>query len=58
MELWQLAHAIPINVLAVGDAVLFVLVTLALILRLFLLLIVVVTALVKQRRVRVVQDVL
>ena len=46
-ELRQLAHPVPFNVLAVGDAVLFVLVALSLILRLFLFIFVVVTTLVQ-----------
>ena len=58
MELGQLAHPIVIDLSAVGDAVFLVFVTLALVLRLLFLLVLVVSALVKQRRVRVIQNVL
>ena len=58
MELRELAHAITLDVLAVGNAIFFILVALALIRRLFIILFFVIAALVEQRRVGVVQYVL
>ena len=49
MELRQLPHTVPIDILAIGNAIIGVFITLALILRLLIILFFVITALVQQR---------
>ena len=48
MELRKLSHAIAIDVLAIGNAVIRVFITLALILRLLIVFLLIITALVQQ----------
>ena len=58
MELRELAHAVAIDILTVGNAIILVLIALTLVLRLFIVFLFVIAALVQQRRIRVVQNVL
>ena len=58
MELRQLSHAVTLDILAIRDAILFIFVALALILRHFFIFFLIVASLIKQGRVRIVQDVL
>ena len=51
MELGKLPHAIAIDVLAIGNAVIRVFITLTLILRLLIVLFLIITALVQQWRI-------
>ena len=58
VELWKLTHAVTIDVLTVWNAVIFILVALTLVLRLFIVFLLVIAALVEQRWIRIVQNVL
>ena len=58
VELWELAHAVAIDVLTVGNAIILVLIALTLVLRLFIVFLFVIAALVQQWRIRIVQNVL
>ena len=58
VELWELAHAVAIDVLTVGNAIILVLIALTLVLRLFIVFLFVIAALVEQWRIRIVQNVL
>ena len=58
VELRELAHAVAIDVLTVGNAIILVLIALALVLRLFIVFLFVIAALVQQWRIRIVQNVL
>jgi len=58
MELRQLSHSISIDVLTVRNAVFFIFIAFALVLRLFIVFILVISSLVQEWWVGVVQDVL
>ena len=58
VELRELPHAVAIDVLTVGNAIILVLIALTLVLRLFIVFLFVIAALVEQWRIRIVQNVL
>jgi hypothetical protein len=47
VELWELAHAVPVDFLAIWNAILFIFVALSLILRLLFIIFIVVTSLIQ-----------
>lgn len=55
MELWQLAHAISFNILTVRNAIFLIFIALALVSRLFIFLFLIVTSLIEQWWIRIVQ---
>ena len=58
MEFRELSHTIALNVLAIGHGVILIFITLALVSRLFIVVFLVITSLIKQWWVRIIQNML